>query len=81
MNDHVRQRVRELSEYLGVEVDETADLATIARQLACDEAYLREEPQLPDSAVMALARMSEDLSDHDREEARRFAAYLAHATD
>ena len=80
MTDQVRRRVRELADYLGVEYDETADLACVTRAFACDAAYLTAEPELPAHTVQAIARVEKELSNHDREEARRFAAYLLHTT-
>jgi hypothetical protein len=81
VNDDLRYRARELADYLGVPYDEQADVAELARAFGCDEAYLTREPDPPAAAVTALARMGDELSERDRAEARRFAAYLAHATD
>lgn len=75
------ERVRNLADYFGVTVDEHAELSEIARAFRCDEAYVTTEPALPATASNMLARLGADLTDRDREEARRFAAYLAHATD
>lgn len=76
-----QDRIAELADYLGVDVDEGASTAKIARALGCDEAYLAREPDLPQSAVTALARMGGELGEPDCREAQRFAAYLAHAVD
>lgn len=81
MIDNFKARVLELSEYLGVPVDENADPAVLARAFGCDEVYLLAEPDLSGSAVAALARMGADLTERDHDEVSRFAAYLAHSTD
>jgi hypothetical protein len=81
MNDDLQRRAREVADYLGIAYDEHANASELARAFGCDEIYLVRVPELPAAAVTALARMGEALSDHDRDEARRFAAYLAHATD
>jgi hypothetical protein len=81
MNEDLRQRARDLANYLGVPYDEHADEAELMLAFGCDEAYLEREPEPPEAAVTALARMGDELTEHDRTEARRFAAYLAHATD
>lgn len=81
MNEDITRRIREVAEYLEIEAKGAWTLSEAARAFGCDEAYLIAEPELPPSAVTALARMGANLSHEDREEARRFAAYLAHATD
>jgi len=81
MSDELQARTRELSDYLGVTYDVGADLPEVARAFGCDDAYVLAEPALPLAADHVLGRMGEALTDRDREEARRFAAYLLHATD
>lgn len=81
MNQDLQHRARDLADYLGVPYDEHADAPELARTFGCDEAYLAREPEPPATVVTALTRMGDELTEHDRGEARRFAAYLAQATD
>lgn len=74
-------RIRDIAEYLNVSYDPDAELGELARTFGCDTSYLEKEPPAPAAADAALARMGDELTDRDRAQARRFAAYLAHATD
>ncbi len=79
-DDAAPSRVDELAEYFDVGY-ENAGALELCALFGCDKAYLEAEPEPPAAAVIALTRMGEALSDRDASEARRFAAYLAHATD